>query len=67
MSYAGLDGEQDSNITSFAIYDGKTQKATQVGQIANTTASSGDAVFMDGRYFTLGMAVRMLAAPISTI
>ena len=51
MSYAGLDGEQDSNITSFAIYDGKTQKATQVGQIANTTASSGDAVFMDGRYF----------------
>lgn len=51
MSYAGLDGEQDSNITSFAIYDGKTQKATQVGQIANTTVSSGDAVFMDGRYF----------------
>mgnify|MGYP001225423835 CR=1 FL=1 len=51
MSYAGLDGEQDSNITSFAIYDGKTQKATQVGQIANTTASSGDAVFMDERYF----------------
>ena len=26
MSYAGPDGEQDSNITSFAIYDGKTQK-----------------------------------------
>ena len=67
MSYAGLDGEQDSNITSFAIYDGKTQKATQVGQIANTTASSGDAVFMDGRYFYTWYGSADAGGAISTI
>lgn len=50
-SYAGLDGEPDSNASRFAVYNGKTREMTPVGQIANTTASSGDAVFMDGRYF----------------
>lgn len=50
-SYAGLDGEQDSNSSRFAVYDGQTQQMTAVGRIADTNVSSGDAVFMDGRYF----------------
>lgn len=50
-SYAGLDGEPDSSASRFAVYDGKTREMTPVGRIADTNVSSGDAVFMDGRYF----------------
>lgn len=50
-SYAGLDGEPDSNASRFAVYDGRTGEMTPVGRIADTNVSSGDAVFMDGRYY----------------
>ncbi len=50
-SYAGLDGEPDSNASRFAVYDGRTRRMTPVGRIADTGVSSGDAVFMAGRYF----------------
>ena len=50
-SYAGLDGEPDANASRFAVYDGQTGEMTPVGRIADTSVSSGDAVFMDGRYY----------------
>lgn len=50
-SYAGMDGKPDSSASRFAVYDGKTREMTPVGRLADTNVSSGDAVFMDGRYF----------------
>ena len=67
MSYAGLDGEQDSNITSFAIYDGKRRRPHRSARSPIRPPPAGMRFSWTGDIFTLGMAVRMLAAPISTI